>query len=573
MSLSILWFRRDLRLDDHPALQQACRLGPVLPLFVLDPALLHHPETAVARVAFLLASLRALDGELRQRGSRLLVRHGVPEQLLPELARQWRAARVLAHTDSERIVGRLRDGRVAEGLRRGGVPLHWIEPPGSTGTLLAYPAWQRFWLEAMGEPPLPAPVRLEAPDALDPPPIPDLAQLGLRADGKPLPPAGTAAALGLLRRFREGPAARTYFWQLSYPAARVTTGLSPYLKFGVISPRRCLRELQPLVGDPDPGRRRSARQLLSRLRWGAGMAQRFRYLPQLEIRPLWSCHDDPEAALLDGEREELYAAWREGRTGFPIVDAAARCLLAEGGWRELNFRSRAISASFLTHLCDVDWRWGALHYMRHLIDGDCPIDHWQWAMQAGATQMGSGAWTRIYHPGQVAVDRCDPQGLFIRRWLPELADLTNDQLGAPPPRSDYPAPLLDYASARRRRLERLERRRRTPERDPLAGLSPLPADLRPFAAERFPGVDLAWAAPGSIALVPAPLDLESLDGPERRALASWLALRSSPPPAAPTPGGPPARPRRGRRPADPGVLQLSLWGEPGSPAESSPAQD
>jgi deoxyribodipyrimidine photo-lyase len=578
MGLTILWFRRDLRLDDHPALQEACRLGPVLPLFVLDPALLHHPETAVARVAFLLECLRALDGDLRRRGGRLLVHHGTPETLLPQLARRCAAARVLAHTDSERIVGRVRDARVAAALRAVGVPLHWIEPPGATGALLSYSAWRRFWLEAMAEPPLPAPDRITVPEGLDSSPIPDLGRLGLRPDGKPLPPAGTAAALALLQRFREGPAARTYYWQLSYPAARVTTGLSPYLKFGVISARRCVRELRPLAGDREPGRRRSARQLLSRLRWGAGMAQRFRYLPQLEIRPLWNCHDDPAAAGLDGEKEELYAAWREGRTGFPIVDAAARCLLAEGGWRELNFRSRAISASFLTNLCGIDWRWGALHYMRHLIDGDCPIDHWQWAMQAGATQVGSGAWTRIYHPGQVAVDRCDPHGLFIRRWLPELADLTNDLLGEPPPRSDYPAPVLDYAAARRRRLESLERsgHRAPAQGDPLAALSILPTDLRPFAAERFPEAVLAWAAAAPTTLLPAPLDLESLDGPARRALASWLGGRGSTvsPEASPATLAPARSRRRRRAGSDPGAVQLSLWAESTSPAQPpQPDQD
>jgi deoxyribodipyrimidine photo-lyase len=567
MGLTILWFRRDLRLDDHPALQHACRLGPVLPVFVLDPALLHHPETAVVRVAFLLESLRALDRDLKRRGNRLLVELGDPAQVLPSLVRRWDAARVLAHTDSERLVGRVRDGRVAAALQRAAIPLGWIEPPGAIAELLPVGQWRRFWLASMAEPALEAPQRVQGPAGLDPPPPPDLERLGLRSDGKPLPPAGTDAALALLRRFRDGPAARSYFWQLSYPAARVTTGLSPYLKFGVISPRRCIQELRPLLFDPDPGRRRSLRQLLSRLRWGAGMAQRFRYLPQLEIRPLWRSHDNPEAAELDHEQEQLYAAWREGRTGFPIVDAAARCLLAEGGWRELNFRSRAMAASFLTNLCGIDWRWGALHYMRHLVDGDCPIDHWQWAMQAGATQQGSGAWTRIYHPGQVAVDRCDPQGLFIRRWLPELADLTNDQLGSPPPRADYPAPVLDYEQARRRRLQRLEQQRRQPAPgDPLADLSPLPEDLRPFAAERFPEAALDWAAAAPHLLFPAPVDPAALDAAGRRALASWF-LAGRAPAATTSPArstAPPPRRRRGRqgRQPDPNAVQLSLWEGP-----------
>ena len=584
MGLTILWFRRDLRLDDHPALREACRLGPVLPLFVLDPALLHHPETAVARVAFLLSCLRALDAELRLRGSRLQVERGDPAAVLPALARRWRADRVLAHTDSERIVGRVRDARVAAALRAASVPLRWIEPPGATGELLAYPHWRRFWLAAMAEAPLSAPARLASPPRFDPAPPPDLEQLGLRADGKPLPPGGSEAALALLRHFRDGPAARTYYWQLSYPAARVSTGLSPYLKFGVISARRCLHELRPLALAADPGRRRSARQLVSRLRWGASMAQRFRYLPQLEIRPLWRCHDDPAAGQLTPEQEALYLAWQEGLTGFPIVDAAARCLLAEGGWRELNFRSRAIAASFLTNLCGIDWRWGALHFMRHLIDGDCPIDHWQWAMQAGATQVGPGAWTRVYHPGQVAVDRCDPQGLFIRRWVPELADLTNDQLGAPPPRADYPAPVLDYTSARRRRLEWLEQQRRrsasdgasagagagTPGGDPLRGLVLLPDDPRPFAAERFAAAELGWAVDAAAQLVPAPVTPEALDGAGRRALASWFSAgraaeserqaRGEPATASARASGG----RRRRRPpaTDDDAVQLSLWQNP-----------
>lgn len=563
MGLTLLWFRRDLRLDDHPALREACRLGPVLPVFVLDPALLHHPETGVARVAFLLATLRSLDRDLQRRGSRLLVELGDPAQVLPALVQRWRADRVLAHTDSERLVGRVRDGRVAAALHRQAIPLLWIEPPGASAEVLAPGQWRKAWNAAMAEAIPEAPDRLEAPPGLDPRPLPSLEQLGLHADGKPLPPAGTEAALALLRRFRDGPAARTYYWQLSYPAARVTTGLSPYLKFGVISPRRCVQELRPLVFDPEPGRRRSARQLLSRLRWGAGMAQRFRYLPQLEIRPLWRQQDEPGAGRLDDEQEALYAAWCEGRTGFPIVDAAARCLLAEGGWRELNFRSRAIAASFLTNLCGIDWRWGALHYMRHLIDGDCAIDHWQWAMQAGATQQGSGSWTRIYHPGQVAVDRCDPQGLFIRRWVPELADLTNDRLGAPPPRSDYPAPVLDYEHARRRRLERLDQQRQRPAlADPLADLSPLPADLRPFAAERFPEAALAWASAAPHTLLPAAVDPESLEGPARRALAAWFLPGRSGETTA-RPAAPSATPRRRRsRAADPHAVQLSLWPSP-----------
>lgn len=553
MTLHVLWYRRDLRIVDHPALHAAARQGRVLPVFVLDRNLLFHPETASARVAFLLASLHSLDRDLRQIGGRLLVRQGDPAEVLTALVRSSGARGVIAHLDCERIVGRVRDARVARHLQAAGMALQWFEQRGATDALQPYSDYRRFWHGAMAEPPLPAPARLAVPPAPADPhhpladhPIPTLADLGLSDDGKPLPPAGTANAAALLDRFCSGRASRHYAWELSHPAALATTGISPHLKFGQISARLVIQRLQPLRSGSD-GQQRSWRQLVSRLRWGAGMGQRFRYLPQLELRPLWSCHHEPGDLSLSAEQEELYAAWREGRTGFPIVDAAARCLAAEGGWRQLNFRSRAIYASFLVNLCGIDWRFGALHYMRHLFDGDCPIDHYQWAMQAGATASGRRAWTRIYHPGQVAVDRCDPQGLFIRRWLPELAELTNDQLGAPPPMAAYPRPVLDYEHARRRRLEELERRHGRWQPD---GFSAMPHDLTPFGAERIAGSVVTWAQSGPQELLPAGLDLASLDRPAREALASWFVPRPM------TRSAP--RSSRRPRPSDPNVIQLSL---------------
>lgn len=562
MTLHLVWFRRDLRLIDHPALHTAAGLGAVLPLFVLDRNLLFHPETASGRVAFLLASLHALDRDLRERGGRLLVRQGDPIELIPALVRASGARGVIAHHDCERIVGRVRDARLARQLAGEDIPLRWLEQPGATAALLSYPDYRRFWHGEMAAPPLPAPARLAVPPAPADPghpladrPIPSLAELGLIADGKPLPPAGTAAAELLLDQFCRGRASRTYHWELSYPAALATTGISPHLKFGVITPRVALHRIEALRHG-EAAQQRSWRQLVSRLRWGAGMAQRFRYLPQLELRPLWSCHDAAGAPQLSSDQEELYAAWREGRTGYPIVDAAARCLAAEGGWRQLNFRSRAIYASFLANLCGIDWRFGALHFMRHLFDGDCPIDHYQWAMQAGATAPGRRAWTRIYHPGQLAVQRCDPQGLFIRRWLPELAELTNDQLGHPPAMADYPPPLLDYEQARRHRLEQLERRQRRWRPD---GFSTMPADLTPFGADRIPGSVVAWAEHGMRELLPAGLDLAALDPPAIAALSSWFVVRAMDSGASRGSGARAASGRSRRRSSgDPNVIQLNL---------------
>ena len=523
---SLIWFRRDLRSSDHRALRLACEDGPVVPIFVLDNNLLFHPETAVARVEFLLLSLRSLDHRMRQLGGRLLVRRGEPGQVLSEIAQASGARRVFAHTDSERLVGRVRDAAVAQVLARQGIELRWVEPTGATDELMPYGDWSRRWHRAMAESTEPEPQRIHVPEAqgaLTDLPIPNLRDLGLSADGKPMPPAGSDAALERLERFCVGPDSRTYHWELSYPSAKVTTGLSPYLKFGVITPRQCLQRIAASAAEPQ--RRRSMQQLASRLRWGCSIHQRFRYLPQLELRSLWCAHD-PSEADLSAQQQELYQAWMEGRTGFPIVDAAARCLQAEGGWLELNFRSRAIYASFLSNLCGIDWRYGALHFMRHLIDGDCPIDHYQWAMQAGATYRSAKAWSRIYHPGQVAVNRCDPHGLFIRRWLPELSGLTNDQLGEPPATAHYPMPLLDYTQARKQRLETLTRQRLAMG-DVRSAMAQLPEHFTPFGSHLFPNVEVGWSAEGSSPLYPKAVDLSSLDSVGWSALLSWFSMRRS----------------------------------------------
>jgi len=528
MPPTLVWYRRDLRTQDHEPLAKACSRGSVIPVFVLDDALLFHPETAVARVEFLLHSLRALDARLRDLGGRLLIERGQPEQVLPRLAQRHGCRQVLAHTDSERLVGRVRDARVGRALQDNGVSLEWIEPAGASAELQPYGAWNRQWHGAMAAALVPEPRRVVVPEQVPDTPVPDLRELGLFSDGKPIPEAGTAAALQRLDRFLEGPDARTYYWELSYPSAKVTSGLSPYLKFGVVSPRQCLQRLtaagQRAREQADRSRLRSIQQLFSRLRWGCSIHQRFRYLPQLELRSLWNAFDDNTP--LTAEQTELYEAWKEGRTGFPIVDAAAHCLRGGGGWLELNFRSRAIYASFLSNLCGIDWRYGALHFMRHLIDGDCPIDHYQWAMQAGATYRGTKAWTRIYHPGQVAVNRCDPHGLFIRRWLPQLERLTNDQLGEPPAWADYPAPVLNYEQARQARVETLSSTRHGIGAIPLA-LARLPENLTPFGSDRIAGSQVLWAQERSPELYPEAVDLDRLDQEGWMALLSWFSLRRS----------------------------------------------
>ncbi|MGL5081197.1 MAG: FAD-binding domain-containing protein [Microcoleaceae cyanobacterium] len=518
MNCTLVWFRRDLRVVDHAPLHRATKRGAVIPVFILDPALLHHPETGVARVSFMLECLRSLDQDLRERGGRLILRYGDPVKVLPQLVQETAAAGIYAYIDYERIYGRVRDARLNQVLEQKLMKIRWFEPTTGTSSLMPYPQYREWWFSQMRELIPPAPQQVTVPEEVRSEALPTLADLGLLEDGKPIPPAGTGAARKLLQDFLDHKT-RDYYWQLSYPGAEATTGLSPHIKFGAISVRECYQTIQAYPAQGDPRIERSKQQAIARLRWGVGFAQRFRYLPQLELRSLYSIFDQ-EGWEFD---EELYQAWKHGNTGFPIVDAAARCLQATGGWRALNFRTRAIYASFLGNLLGMDWRYGALHFMQHLIDGDCPIDHYQWAMQTGVTHCIDKTWTRIYNPGQTAVDRCDPEGIFIKHWVPELADVPPDQLGNPPQRQDYRTPILNYRAARKRRVEQLQAQRGQflGQENVLAFLARLPEDLTPFGSDRQI-CEVSWAHAPVDDLFPKALDLETLNATQSKALRTWF---------------------------------------------------
>ena len=550
MNCTIVWFRRDLRIADHAPLYRAARRGLVAPVFIFDRFLLHHPETAVARVSFMLNCLQSLDKDLRQRGGRLILRLGDPVQVLPKLIRETQADGIYAYIDYERVYGRVRDAQLNQALQHQGLKIRWFEPIGGTPDLIAYPQYRQVWFQEMQAELTPTPQQVAVPPEIVSEPLPSLQSLGLIPDSKPIPPAGTEAARNQLQEFLTHKLDR-YYWRLSYPSATATSGLSPQIKFGAISIRECYYRIQQALEFTEDLRSlRSCQQLVSRLRWGSGFTQRFRYLPQLELRSLYQVFDQ------DGWEfdEALYRAWREGETGFPIVDAAARCLQATGGWLELNFRSRAIYASFLGNLLGMDWRYGALHFMRHLIDGDCPIDHYQWAMQSGVTHCVDKTWTRIYNPGQVAVDRCDPEGSFIKRWIPELAHLPTDQLGTPPPTPGYPQPILDYQQARQRRVTRLEKQRQPflGQQNVVPFLARLPECWLPFGSDRIP-CEVSWVNSKQLSLFPPPLDLDALDQAQAKRLRTWFVAHVDIKPHQ----GVKQRSRKQRIEED-GMIQLSL---------------
>ncbi|NJK34610.1 MAG: deoxyribodipyrimidine photo-lyase [Oscillatoriales cyanobacterium SM2_2_1] len=547
MALTIVWFRQDLRVWDHEPLHRAARRGRVIPIYIFERSLLQHPETCPAQVAFILSCLAALDQDLRHLGGRLIVQTGDPAQILPDLVARTQADGIYAHIDCDRLFCRIRDAQLNRALAQREMRIRYFEPPGSIEPLISYPEYRQCWHRDMGQAMAPRPAQVLVPDELTDTPLPTLAELEIIPDDKPIPAGGIHPARSLLQEFFDTKAER-YYWQLSYPSAEATTGLSPYIKVGAISIRECVHYAQAFLSHSDLRIQRSSKQLISRLRWGSGFHQRFRYLPQLEICSLYQVFDqegwdfDPEA----------YARWQQGTTGFPIVDAAARCLRATGGWKGLNFRSRAIYASFLSNLLGMDWRWGALHFMQHLLDGDCAIDHYQWAMQAGVTHCADKSWTRIYNPGEAAIARCDPEAQFIRQWLPELERVPLEHLGQDLSAFGYPAPMLHYAQSRKQRVQQLERQRGTfRQQEPITPhLSRMPEHPIPFA-----GGQHIWNVDINPELFPSAIDLDRLDLTQANQLRTWLVAHVDIKPHSPRGLGKKSRSAK----ASTKAVQLSLF--------------
>ncbi|MEB3211663.1 MAG: deoxyribodipyrimidine photo-lyase, partial [Leptolyngbyaceae bacterium] len=218
MGRTVVWFRRDLRMYDHAPLYRAARRGEVIPVFVFDRALLHHPEISPARVEFMLECLSSLDQDLQSRGGRLILREGDPAVELPRLVKEVQADGIYAYIDFERIYGRVRDAQLNRALAQENLKIRWFEPPATIDALMPYPHYRELWYGDMDEEIVPAPQTIEVPESIASVPLPTLKDLGLLSDGKPIPPGGIESARQMLREFLVEKTDR-YYWQLSYPGA------------------------------------------------------------------------------------------------------------------------------------------------------------------------------------------------------------------------------------------------------------------------------------------------------------------------------------------------------------------
>jgi deoxyribodipyrimidine photo-lyase len=443
----LLWFRRDLRLRDHPALLAAAEADAgVVPLFVVDPRL--WDPAGPPRQAWLVRSLAALGQAC---DGRLVIRYGDPVEVVPALAAELKADTVFASADCGPY-GRTRDAAVAQALQRSGAALARIGTPyavgpgsvlnGSGEPYKVFTPFSRAWREhgwpAPADPADPVRwVRWARVDGERLPAEPDLGPMRL-------PAAGEAAALERWQEFLED-GLDGYAERRDRPGVDGTSGLSVHLKYGELHPRTLLAGLARRRG---PG----VETFRSELCWREFYADVLWHRPATAreyLRPEYArMRYDPPG---DG-----FEAWCQGRTGFPIVDAGMRQLQAEG-W--IHNRVRMIVASFLIKDLHVEWQHGARWFMRWLRDGDLASNQhgWQWVAGSGTD---AAPYFRVFNPVSQGL-KFDPDGDYVRRYLPELAGLRGGAAHEPWKHPDgyaggYPQRIVDHAAERLESLARYQ---------------------------------------------------------------------------------------------------------------------
>ncbi|PSP85467.1 deoxyribodipyrimidine photo-lyase [Halobacteriales archaeon QS_6_64_34] len=458
------WHRRDLRAADNAGLARASADNSVLPVFVLDSDVLAH--AGPPRVAFMLDALSSLRAWYRKRDSDLLVAEGDPREVLPELASEHGADRVTWGKDYSGLA-RKRDAAVRRALDGADIAREAVQnavchEPGEITTndgdpYSVFTYFGRKWQDREKDAPYDPPGADGLVEFADDTDLPTLGELGFDEPEADIPPAGTEPARELLRSFLEADVYR-YDDRRDYPADDTTSRLSAHLKYGTIGIREVYAATAKARSTVEPGSERdgSVAEFQSQLAWREFYAQVLFANPNVVTRNYKSYehpiqwHDDPEALQ----------AWKDGETGYPIVDAGMRQLREEAF---MHNRVRMIVASFLTKDLLIDWQEGYDWFRQKLVDHDTANDNggWQWAASTGTDAQ---PYFRVFNP-MTQGERYDPDAEYIKRYVPELRDagaeiihewheasLTQRRSAAP----EYPDPIVDHSQRREAAIEMFE---------------------------------------------------------------------------------------------------------------------
>jgi deoxyribodipyrimidine photo-lyase len=436
MKVALHWFRCDLRLSDNTALHAAVKASDaVVPIFIFDPKILTAADVSPNQVAFMLECLASLEKNIEAAGGKLIFRHG---RVLDEMRAVLResGAQALYYNRDYEPYARERDAAVEKLASSLGIEVHSfkdnvvLEPhevlKADGKPYGVFTPYSRVWRSTGKSAVLPAvkfssPAKIKYPSGL---PLPTLSDLGFTCD-IPLPPAGERAARQRLREFA-GKDLLDYAANRNFPALEATSRFSPHLRLGTLSPRTVLAAAEN-AALAHPKAKPSIDVFVNELIWRDFYRQILWHYPHVAT----ACFRPQYDALKWENDEKLFAAWCEGRTGYPLVDAGMRQLNTTG-W--MHNRVRMVVAMFLTKDLLISWQWGERYFMQKLLDADLASNNGGWQWSAG-TGTDAQPWFRIFNPTSQA-QKFDPEGRYIRKYVPEADSLA------------YPAPIVDHSVQR-----------------------------------------------------------------------------------------------------------------------------
>lgn len=467
--MHVVWFKRDLRIDDHRPLEMASKHASCLCLYVYEPEILTSDEFDASHLQFVNESLEELAGQLRELGGELTLRVGEMTEVLSRLNDSQRIESIWSHQETGNRITYDRDRRVSVWANERGIKWHEIPQNGVIRRLDTRDGWSNRRNEFLKEPIASRPKRIRHPPGIESARIQQAEDLGIAPTSKTgLQRGGEAAGHRTLQSFLDE-RGQNYSSEMSSPvtAGESCSRLSTYLAWGCLSVKRVayelhqrqgeLRELRGM-GEPIGSWLKSLRSFESRLSWHCHFMQKLEDEPSLEFENM--------SRVYDGLREDefnqnRFDAWCHGRTGYPMVDACMRAL-HQHSW--INFRMRAMLVSFASYHLWLHWRPTSLFLSKHFLDFEPGIHFSQFQMQSGTTGINT---VRIYSPIKQVKDQ-DPSGEFIRKFVPELRGVAEEHLAEPHKMSldqqsqsgcridvDYPAPIVEHSVAYKAARERI----------------------------------------------------------------------------------------------------------------------
>jgi deoxyribodipyrimidine photo-lyase len=476
--MQVVWFKRDLRVDDHRPLAEAAARGDVLCLYVYEPELFDTPELGALHLGFINESLVELRARLRELGADLTLRVGRMPEVLEQLHREHPIRALHSHRETGNRVTFDRDFRVAAWSEHHGIPWHEWNQFGVIRKLKSRDGWAARWGRFMSKPLIDTPSAIRGIVGIEPGALQQPADLSVPpARQREVQRGGESRAVETLDSFLRTRGAG-YRYEMSSPvyAWDSCSRLSPYLAWGNISLRTVyqktrarsseVKSLRKEKADLDPRWLQSLSSFQSRLRWHCHFMQKLEDEPELEFHALNRALDGLRA---DDFRQDYFDAWSTGQTGYPLVDACMRALL-DTGW--LNFRMRAMLMSFASYQLWLPWRPTALHLAATFLDFEPGIHFSQAQMQSGVTGINA---VRIYSPIKQVLDQ-DPDGVFIKQYVPELEAVPPEHIAEPHRMpsalqqkigcvigKQYPAPIVEHGPAYSQARARIYAARRSPE--------------------------------------------------------------------------------------------------------------